>query len=410
MSAQKSFFYRCEYGAIAVLVLACFFTPFSTSLMGAAGVICTVLWLFSGKARNLGKIITGSLPPLLASVLFLMLIVGVVYSVASTEESLDVLKKYRELLYFLVVLSLLKGRTDVSKYAENGFVAGCIVLLTLSTLMYAGVLPNAKYGHSTVYHITHSFFMALLAFWCLQNVVQRNRFRFLWGGVFVATSINLFYMVPGRTGMMVFIALMVLTILQRTKIRYIIPVTLLATSLVAVTYISSDNFSSRIQEAITEVRTYTPNVSRTSLGMRFDWWKNSVDLIGEKPFTGFGTGSFATAQQELIQSTGTQPSDNPHNEYLMLGVQLGLGGPLLFIGLLGSLLWSGIKIEKPRGYMLQGVVVAMASGCLMNSFLFDSHQGHFFAFLSAVLLAPSLKTTEAHPAPDGMQQQELSGS
>lgn len=410
MSTQKSFFSRCEYGAIAVLVLACFFTPFSTSLMGAAGVICTVLWLLSGKARNLNKIVTGSLPPLLAAVLFLMLIAGVFYSVASMEDSLDVLKKYRELIYFLVALSLLLGRTQAAKYAENGFVAGCILLLILSTLMYTGVLPNAKYGHSTVYHITHSFFMALLAFWCLQNLVRWNRYSFIWGGLLVATCINLFYMVPGRTGMMVFITLMVLTILQRTKIRYIIPVILLATSLVAVTYVSSNNFSSRIQEAINEVRTYTPNVSRTSLGMRFDWWKNSVELIGEKPLTGFGTGSFSTAQKNLIQSTGTQPSDNPHNEYLMLGVQLGVGGTLLFIGLLGSLFWAGIKSEKPRGYMLQGVVVAMASGCLMNSFLFDSHQGHFFAFLSAVLLAPSLRATEIDPARQDMQQQEISGS
>jgi len=28
--------------------------------------------------------------------------------------------------------------------------------------------------------------------------------------------------------------------------------------------------------------------------------------------------------------------------------------------------------------------VAMAAGCIMNSFLFDSHQGHFWAFLSGV--------------------------
>ena len=29
----------------------------------------------------------------------------------------------------------------------------------------------------------------------------------------------------------------------------------------------------------------------------------------------------------------------------------------------------------------------MAFGCLANSFLFDSHQGHFYAFLSAIFFA-----------------------
>jgi O-antigen ligase len=36
---------------------------------------------------------------------------------------------------------------------------------------------------------------------------------------------------------------------------------------------------------------------------------------------------------------------------------------------------------------MEGVVVAFFSGCLMNSFLFDSLQGHFWLFLSAALLS-----------------------
>jgi O-antigen ligase len=42
---------------------------------------------------------------------------------------------------------------------------------------------------------------------------------------------------------------------------------------------------------------------------------------------------------------------------------------------------------------LQGVIVAMAVGSLMNSFLFDSHPGHFYAILSAILAVPAIKPT-----------------
>jgi hypothetical protein len=35
----------------------------------------------------------------------------------------------------------------------------------------------------------------------------------------------------------------------------------------------------------------------------------------------------------------------------------------------------------------------MAAGCLMNSFLLDSHPGHFFAVLAGLLSIPPATTT-----------------
>ena len=119
--------------------------------------------------------------------------------------------------------------------------------------------------------------------------------------------------------------------------------------------------------------------------MRLDWWQNSMTLIGQKPLFGHGTGSFASVQKTLIQGAKTEPTTNPHNEYLFIAVQSGLVGAALFVGLLASQFFYSFGLKPPRRYLLQGVIVAMACGCLMNSFLYDSHQGHFYAILSAIL-------------------------
>ena len=120
--------------------------------------------------------------------------------------------------------------------------------------------------------------------------------------------------------------------------------------------------------------------------MRFDWWHNSLSLISEKPYFGHGTGPFEAEQAKIIKGTKTMKSDNPHNEFLLLGVQVGLVGVALYLAILASLFIASFRNARPGNFLLQGVVIAMFCGCLMNSFLYDSHQGHFFAIMSAVLL------------------------
>jgi len=158
---------------------------------------------------------------------------------------------------------------------------------------------------------------------------------------------------------------------------------------VGITFFTSSNFSTRVKEAVDEVKSYQAESSRTSLGMRFDWWLNSVELIKEKPAFGHGTGSFKAVQTALITGSDTQITDNPHNEYFLIGVQTGIFGLLLFLSLLVAQFFASLKLEPQGRYVLQGIVVAMAVGCLMNSFLFDSHPGHFYAILSAILITSS---------------------
>lgn len=373
------------------IILCCFFIPFSTSLMGATAILAACCWILSGRVFSLPRLMMDNKLVFLAISLFLLLAAGLFYTPVPLSEALSILKKYRELIYFAMVVSFMTDNENAAKLAEDSFVLGCVVLLLISYGIFFSIIPSERYGHSVVYHITHNFFMAILAFWCLQRAFASRQYAYLWLVLFIATTINLFYIAPGRTGMLVYIALVLLTFFQHLSFKKSILATFFISLIIGIAFATSANFSSRVQEAIEEIKNYQAASSRTSLGMRFDWWLNSLELIGQKPIFGHGTGSFEAAQAGLIQNTETKPTDNPHNEYLLIAVQTGLVGLALWLSLLGAQFIITFRFQPPKKFLLQGVVVAMAGGCLMNSFLLDSHQGHFYAIISAIFCIQAKK-------------------
>lgn len=391
MTWRKSTQNSLNTASVYCTICCCFFIPLSSALMGAFAVAAFVFWIFSGKVSTIPLILKKSVPSLFAFSLFFLLTAGLFYSPEPLSDAASTLKKYRELLFFVMTVSLFHNAPRKAERAESAFIAGSIVLLSLSYAMFFSIIPTEKFGYSTVHHITHSFFMAVLAFWCLQRGISSQKYKYFWFLVVLLSAINLFYIAPGRTGMLVFIALVLITFLQRLSLKKSILAIMAACLLITGFFLTSNNFASRIKLAVHEIEHYQNDdrKNRSSLGMRFDWWKNSVELIRQKPVFGHGTGSFEWRQITISRGTKVKTTDNPHNEYLLLGVQVGLVGTTLFICLLGSLFINSCKLKTTKRYLLQGVVMAMGAGCLMNSFLFDSHQGHFFAIISALLYAGS---------------------
>jgi O-antigen ligase len=369
------------------VIAACLFIPLSTSLMVIFSILVLFFWIISGKAFKLLQHMTENPVVLFSTGLFLVLAFSLIYTPAPAADAIDALLKYRELLFIPAVIALFQGHEEYPRMAENSFVTGCILLMLISYGMYFSILPPHKYGYSILYHITHSFFMGLLGFWSLHRAFDSRQYRYLWVVIFIATSVNILYVGPGRTGMLVYILLILLALYQRLSLKKLIIALLLVATSLSAAYIYSHNFSTRIQTALTEIHNYQPQKSRTSLGMRFDWWQNSIELIQEAPVFGHGIGSYGILQKQLIKEKKTMPSDNPHNEYLFIGVQAGTLGLLLFVALFFAQLGSAGRLPEKDRFLLQGVVLAIASGCTINSFLYDAHQGHFFAMLSGVLLS-----------------------
>ena len=376
-----------KFGTVS-LCLACFFTPLSTSLLGLFSILAVAAWILSGGLLDLPRLFRANPSSLVALLLFCLMAASLSYSPIDPAEGLATLRKYRELLLMPVIFSLLSLGTVPRQQAQLSFLAGCIVLMTISYLGYFEIFDTGRYGYSIVFHITHSFFMAVLGFWAMHKSITQNWQswkRYMWLAVSGAAIINLFYIAPGRTGMFVFCCLTILYLYQRWSLTKWAVAIVIFLALLFGAYQTSNNFSVRVNEAIDEIVDYKPGKSRTSIGQRFDWWKVSLQLISEKPFFGHGAGSFEMAHNRAKSSRIT-PTDNPHNEYLFIATQFGLVGLALFLLMIGLQLQEAKGIGIHDRQLLHGVLLALLAGSLMNSLLFDSQQGHFYLFMSGALL------------------------
>ncbi len=83
--------------------------------------------------------------------------------------------------------------------------------------------------------------------------------------------------------------------------------------------------------------------------LRFFWWKNSVDLIKQKPWLGYGPETFGLNSPKYYQPECAaleginQIPDRAHNDFLDMLLISGIFGLLSYLFLIGSVFWLGLK-------------------------------------------------------------------
>ncbi len=158
---------------------------------------------------------------------------------------------------------------------------------------------------------------------------------------------------------------------------------LIGAVVVAAAWASSPYLRWRVTSTIVDVQTHHSG-DLTAVGLRLDYWKKSLEFIGEAPLVGHGTGTIAKlfrrdATPDMDPMRRMLLTDNPHNQLLAVAIQLGLLGTVVLIAFwIAHLLlfrdrsliaWLGLTIA------LQNVV-----GSLFNSFLFDFSHGWLYVF------------------------------
>jgi O-antigen ligase len=126
---------------------------------------------------------------------------------------------------------------------------------------------------------------------------------------------------------------------------------------------------------------YKTQESVTSIGLRLEFWKKSLQFFSEAPVIGHGTGSL----RGLFERTMTDASDsarngiisNPHNQTLNVAVQWGTVGVILLYAmwLVHLLLFRGQGFVAWVGLL---VVVQNMFTSLFNSHLSDFHEGWMY--------------------------------
>ncbi len=384
-----------DYGIYA-LYLTCFSCLLSSSFTAFFSAVMFICWLASGTFKNIPNIIKENPITVFGITFCCLLLIGILYSPAPLFESLGFFKKYRPLLFIPIVLSLTKGRGNVPKNIVNALLFGYLVVLINAYLVHFNLLaPN-------IYSVKRSGggFLVIFAYLVLQRVVQEKSHRFLWTIFFLVLCYDIFFILNTRTGWLIFIGLTLLFVVQHFPLKKQGIVLALIVCLGLGIFYTSKSVEQRVKLTIDNLKIYNPvkKDSRTSVGLRLDWYQNSIDLIKEKPLFGYGTGSYQLVQKKLITGTSTVAASDPHNEFLLTVVQIGFVGCTVLLLFLFEPMIRSRKLlllkQRQQAFALQATVLFLVIGCFFNSWLLSMIPSHIFSFL--VVAFYPIRTNQEH--------------
>ena len=381
--------YLLRYGPLlmAVFMIAIYV---STSASTIVSVLIGLLWFLSKQFNNLPSVLKNSSVSDWALLLYLCFIVGLLYGDAPRTEAFAMLRKYRELLY-IPVLSCFFANEHYRHYAWKAFLIASVLTLITSYAMDFGIIDMLRHKTFTLKsRITHSIFIAFFMFYCAHKLFEKKNSYLWWSLLLLIGIYNLFFVVEGRTGQLVFMALVPLFAIQRFNKKglfYAISGLIILLAL----YFNFSDKSGRIHEGLANTQNYLQHKSEktpSSMGLRYSFWENSLKLVTEKPLLGYGTGGFAKEYQRI---TGSKMEDvlNPHNEFLLIAVQFGLLGIFTYCGFLFSQYYSAKILPDAEKWLAQGLLITLIVSSLFNSPFFDHDGGHWFAILIALCFAPN---------------------
>lgn len=375
-----------EYtGFLAVFLIVTIY--FSTSLTILVSTVIAFSWLLSLQFMNLPALFK-SYPVVAGALLLLMCFgFGLSYGEASTEAAFTMLRKYRKLFFISILIPFFASEKQ-RYWAWMAFTFASVLTLTGSYLMDLGILEPNKLGDPCFKsRITHSIFIGFFAFYCIHKVYDAERFTQWYLSFFVLSIYNLFFVVQGRTGQLIVVALIMLFAIQRLTKKGRLLLVLLMSVLLALFFSFSEK-AIRINDGIANTQAYWQSESQQldSMAQRYDFWKHSLKLVLEKPILGHGTGSFTNAYQRIAKGEALM-TGNPHNEFLMITVQLGGVGLLFYLGFLGSFYYNAGKLPDREKWLAQGLWVCLIITSLFNTPLFDHSEGFWFITLIALCFA-----------------------
>ncbi|MES2977177.1 MAG: O-antigen ligase family protein [Pseudomonadota bacterium] len=230
--------------------------------------------------------------------------------------------------------------------------------------------------------------VAAAVLWHLRTLAPSPVVHRLMVALSVVALGNVFLVFSGRTGHLVGIAMISLAIFWQLPKRFRLAAFVIPPVLFIAALAGFGKVGEGFEKARQEMSAYsgTPTAG-SSVGMRLSFWKASVESIAAHPAFGTGVGSWLVQYEKFAPPrSDKERHGNPHQEFLLWGVQLGVGGIALLLVLLASLCRDFTRLESASARAGLSAVAALAISCLFNSTLYDAYIGDFFCITFAVLL------------------------
>lgn len=401
-------------------LLSIFVVPFSTALTNFFVVFTFFAFLLAVCADRKLMDTVRFTPSALALGLFVLFLLGSAWSIAPQNEILQAIVKYKKLLLIPIGLALAWCDSTLARRALICFLIGSAILALSSYLVWLKLMPTSDLNwwrigdsaNATAFknHITMGIILGFssLICWNYSFYASSLSSRLLSIGSGIYFAFPVIFLTQGRTGYVVlFVGVVTLCILRFRSIWKMLIVSMLTATTMFVGFHSvSDNFRQRTSHLIAEIKDYSSSnqmhLSGTrfsdsgevnSSGIRLSFYKAGLQMIEQNPMFGLGTGSFAEGFAPTAKKLW--PADSPefatrhqpHSEVILIGVQLGAAGLLIYFSLLGSLIGVTRKNKSWEATSLSILVVIFGMAAIFNSLLWDVTEGHWFVLLAGCLYA-----------------------
>lgn len=382
--------------AVFFLIFSFFTLPFSLALHNISYAFAIILALPSIRT-SFQK--TKKEPLTYVLLAFILLItITATYSLSPWSGALgDNFKKYLKIGLAALLLPLLT-QEKTRKYCMQGFFIGMVFILLSTYLSIWFHLPwssnkNLGWGGDyTVFgnYITQNIMMSFFTLLCIHQLSKEKSFftNFLLIIAIISSAISTLYLSSGRTGYLT----LFLGIAAYIVFRLPTKLSIISLSLVFIVGLFSFNTSKVLQTRYQQAKEETTLIFKqantgetpalTSIGARWYMWMKSIELIQEKPLTGWGLGSHGVKWCEKAPEPEwcAVGDTTPHNQFIFFFTEMGVLGFFWFLTLLATLIWAAWsnKIYRP---LFMGFIAIFIGDSLVNASLWNAREYNFFIIM-----------------------------
>jgi len=363
--------------------------------------------------NDLGRRLNSLSHPIVLAALGIVVLValsvpGSLYSGGSANF---LLKDYlRSVILMLLIAASIRGLPDLRRYAW--------LQLAGVTLFSAVVVARAQMGadgrlRDVAYYDVNDLAMLIVCTLPLVIYLWRKPARPWSRAVLIAATV--FLMVTlGKTGsrggflgLVTVGGYLLLRLRGVSTLQRVTTVALLATALVTV---ASDKYFDRIETILNLREDY--NWSGKSETGRMEIWQRGLTYMADHPFFGVGAAAFGAAEGTLSPEAVELRRYGrgfkwmaPHNSFIQIGAELGVGGLVLFIVLLASAFRTLGRLRRASAseiaVLAQIFTASLVAFVVTASFLSQAYSAYLYTLLGMILgLARIVRlATPRAPAP-----------
>jgi O-antigen ligase len=277
-------------------------------------------------------------------------------------------------------------------YAQLFVVASAWMLILGLPVPWA----TAETAHATYAvfgsYLEQSITGASIAFviWHERDWIFGQRGQWLALAAALACVVQVLGFLAGRSGYLVFMALVSLAIIYKLPRRWRWAAVVVPFLTLAVVLIGFKTARDRMVLVKNEISAYSQHEDiSTSSGERLIYWETSLRAIAERPVLGSGSGAWNHEFRRLTEGKAVAnfiTVDNPHEMFLLWAVEGGLIGLGLLLGLLLSIYLRSRSLDPADARSLQSVLTALVVAGLTTSTIYGIGFGDYCCMLIGILL------------------------